>query len=327
MLGQRHPNIALWARRKQVVDSIQLTKQNECYLPGIRLPDTVFLTDDLAEAVFNAQIVVITTPSHAVRETATHLAKLVANDAIIVTAVKGLELESHKRMSEVIAEIIPSLANRIAAISGPNHAEEVGLQYPSTSVVASPFRSIANGIQDIFMMPYFRVYTNPDIVGVELGGALKNIIALGAGIAEGLGFGDNTKAALMTRGLAEITRLGMAMHATPLTFAGLSGIGDLIVTCTSQHSRNRRAGLLVAQGKTIQEIETESCMVVEGIKATMAAHQLAQKYGIEMPITEQTFQVLYKDKHPQEAVLDLMSRGCTHETEEVVIDEKEWKNW
>lgn len=281
------------------------------------------MTNSLEKAVSNANFVVIATPSHAVRHTVEQLSSFISPQTVIITAAKGLELGSLKRMSEVIAEIIPCGTDRVAAISGPNHAEEVGLKYPSASVVASFSLTVAEQVQDIFITPYFRVYTNPDLIGVEMGGALKNIIALGAGIADGLGFGDNTKAALMTRGIAEIARLGTALGAKPSTFAGLSGIGDLMVTCASCHSRNRRAGILLAQGKTAQQIEAESNMVVEGIRATLAARQLAEKYRVDMPIVEQTYQVIYNNKPPKEAVIELMSRGRTHEMEEVAVN----NNW
>lgn len=325
VLGQQHKHVVLWARNKDLVRLMGETGQNKQYLPEVKLPVNVSYSGDIHETVADAHLVVIATPSHAVRDTAGEIAKSIAKDALILTAAKGLELTTLKRMSQVIADVIPFASERIAAFSGPSHAEEVGLQFPTTIVVASPFRRVAEEIQDLFMLPSFRVYTNPDIIGVELGGALKNIIALGAGMIEGLGFGDNTKAALMTRGLAEITRLGVAMGAQPLTFAGLSGIGDLIVTCTSRHSRNRRAGILLAQGKTVHQVEAESHMVVEGIKATQAAYELAKRFKIEMPITEQIFLTLYSGKPPKEAVVDLMTRIKTHETEEVVIDKTKWK--
>ncbi|MEN6566500.1 MAG: NAD(P)H-dependent glycerol-3-phosphate dehydrogenase [Veillonellales bacterium] len=325
VLGQQHEHVVLWARNEALVKQMREARQNQQYLPDVNLPITVSYSENINEAVANAHLIVIATPSQAVRATAGKIAKSVAKDALILTAAKGLELPTLKRMSQVIAETIPASADRIAALSGPSHAEEVGLRFPTTTVVASPVRQVAEKIQDLIMLPYFRVYTNPDIIGVELGGAFKNIIALGAGMIEGLGFGDNTKAALMTRGLAEISRLGIAMGAQPLTFAGLSGVGDLIVTCTSRHSRNCRAGILLAQGKTVQQVETESNMVVEGIKATQAAYELSKQLEIEMPITEQIFLTLYEGKSPREAVADLMTRVKTHEVEEVVFDKIKWK--
>lgn len=326
MLGEKHSNVWLWIRSKILSETIHQTRINEGYLPGITIPSNVTCSSDLEKVTSGAAVIIIATPSHAMRETAERLSAIVSPETIIVSAAKGFESNSLLRMSQVIKECIPAIDEKIAVISGPNHAEEIGLKYPSATVVASKSRIVAEFIQDIFMMPYFRVYTNPDIIGVELGGALKNIIALGAGIVEGLGFGDNTKAALMTRGITEITRLGVAMGAQPFTFSGLSGIGDLIVTCTSKHSRNRRAGILLAQGKTVQEIQSKTKMVVEGINATWATFQLATKHEIEMPIVEQMFSVLYKDKPPKDALIDLMLRGRTDEVEEIVVDKLTWEN-
>jgi glycerol-3-phosphate dehydrogenase (NAD(P)+) len=316
-VGQGRNEVVLWARNSDWAATVCESRENDRYLPGVRLPDAVVVTSDLTRAARDARIVIIATPSHAVRETASRLAGVIDANCIVVSAAKGLEVGSLKRMSEVIAEELPFAADNIVAVSGPNHAEEVGRQQPSATVAASVSLQAAEMVQDVLMQPYFRVYTNPDIIGVELGGALKNIIALGAGIADGLGYGDNAKAALMTRGLAEISRLGMAMQAKPSTFAGLSGVGDLMVTCASRHSRNRRAGALLAEGKSISQIETESGMVVEGIRSTLAAHELAGQHQVEMPITEQIYRVLYQGVSPKEAVSELMSRGRTHEVEEV----------
>lgn len=326
MLGQKHDSVVLWARNEELVCHMNACRQNDRYLPGIDFPATVSCSSSIEAAVRGAKILVLATPSQAIRATVENIASYVEQDQIIVTATKGFELESMKRITEVIGEVLPQFINQIAVLSGPNHAEEVALQQPSATVVSARNAAVADVVQEVFMLPYFRVYTNPDTIGVELGGALKNIIALGAGIIEGLGFGDNTKAALMTRGLAEMARLGIAMGADPLTFAGLSGIGDLMVTCTSRHSRNRRAGILLGQGKSVAEIQSTTNMVVEGIRATAAAYQLAQKYQVEMPILEQTYQVLYKGKYPKEAVLDLMTRGRTQEVEEVVSDKSIWKS-
>jgi glycerol-3-phosphate dehydrogenase (NAD(P)+) len=326
MLGEKHNKVWLWIRSKALSETVRQTRINEKYLPGIVLSANVSCSSDLEKVASGAAVVIVAVPSLAMREIAEKLARIVTPETIIVNAAKGFESKSLLRMSQVLKECIPVIDGKIAVISGPNHAEEVGLKYPSATVVASESRRVAETVQDIFMMPHFRVYTNPDLIGVELGGALKNIIALGAGIVEGLGLGDNTKAALMTRGITEITRLGIAMGAQPLTFSGLSGIGDLIATCTSKHSRNRRAGILLAQGKTSQEIQSETAMVIEGIRATWATFQLASKYKIEMPIAEQMFLVLYKDKSPQNALFDLMMRGRTDEVEEIVVDKLTWKN-
>ncbi|WP_269635016.1 NAD(P)H-dependent glycerol-3-phosphate dehydrogenase [Thermosinus carboxydivorans] len=319
LLGENGHEVVLWARNKRLADELNQTRENTAYLPGVLLPSSVIVTNDLKQAIAGARFIFVVTPSHAVRETAVALNEMLTGEKIIVSAAKGLELGTFKRMSEVIAEELPAYAETIAVLSGPNHAEEVGRRHPTASVVAATSQEVAELVQDLLMNPFFRVYTNPDVIGVELGGALKNIIALGAGIAEGLGFGDNAKAALMTRGLAEIARLGMAMGAKPLTFAGLAGVGDLMVTCTSRHSRNRRAGIMVAQGKSVQQIQAETNMVVEGIRSTLAAYKLAQRYKIVMPITEQTYRILYEGKPPREAVLELMTRGKTHEIEEVAV--------
>lgn len=324
VLGQKHPSVALWVRSPELARQITATRENTRYLPGCQLPSSVVATHDPEAAAAGASLIVLVTPSHAVRQTAATLAPFITAETVLVTAAKGLELTTVKRLSEVIAEEVPLLAGRIAVLSGPNHAEEVALAYPTATVAAAQSRKIAEYIQDTFMLPYFRVYTNPDIIGVELAGALKNIIALGAGISDGLGFGDNAKSALMTRGLAEITRLGMAMGANPLTFAGLAGIGDLIATCTSVHSRNRRAGLMLAAGKTVDEIQSETSMVVEGIRATKAAYQLSSRYQVDMPIANQIYQVLYCQKPPRDAVLELMTRGRTHDVEEVALTNLPW---
>lgn len=327
MLGEKYPDVTLWARSQRLVEDLAHTRENKAYLPGVLLPPAVSFTSDLAAAVHAAQMIILAVPSHIMGQMAQSLVAIMNHrDAIIVSAAKGFEPSTLQRMSEVISGALPWLSDSIAVLSGPNHAEEVGLKFPSASVVAAASRHIADQVQDVFMLPYFRVYTNPDMIGVELGGALKNIIALGAGIAEGLGYGDNTKAALLTRGLAEITRLGTAMGAEALTFAGLAGIGDLTVTCTSRHSRNRRAGLMIAQGQSMADIEAATQMVVEGIRAAAAAHHLSQQYQVEMPITRATYQVLYENKPAREAVLELMTRGRTHEVEEVALNSITWKD-
>ena len=318
-LGHKHDHVTLWARKPELAAAIENDRQNTAYLPDVLLPSSVTCTADLTAAADGAELIILTVPSHAVRQTARELAPGVSRNTIVVSAAKGLEAKTFRRMSDIIADEISHINGKVAALSGPNHAEEVGRQQPTATVVASAAREVAEMVQDALMLPYFRVYTNPDIIGVELGGALKNIIALGAGIAEGLGYGDNSKAALMTRGLAEITRMGVAMGAQAGTFAGLTGIGDLMVTCTSRHSRNRRAGILLAQGRSARQIQDETNMVVEGFRATSAAYELAGRHGVGMPITEQTWQVIYQSKPPRQAVLELMTRSRTHESEELPI--------
>ena len=318
ILAEKHA-VALYVRNPELAADLRRERQNVRYLPGVSLPDNLRVVDRLEPALEQAKIVVVATPSHGVRAAARALAGLLPPDCVVVSAAKGLEVGSCLRMTEVLAQEIPALAGRIAALSGPNHAEEVGRKIPSATVAGCADRGLVEFIQDAFMTPYFRVYANHDVAGVELGGALKNVIALAAGIGEGLGFGDNSKATLMTRGLAEIARLGVACGADVATFSGLSGVGDLIATCTSRHSRNRRAGLEIAKGRSIAEIQTESGMVIEGVRATAAAWQLARVAGVEMPITEALHRVLYEEASPRLAVTELMTRSQKHETEEVAF--------
>lgn len=324
LLATKGYPVYLWARSQTTADQIKAAGQNEKYLPGVLLPPSLQITHNIETALFQANIVIIVTPSHGVRDIIKEAVPYINKEVYIVSATKGFEVSSLLRMTEVITAELPFQTERLAVLSGPNHAEEVSRGMPTTTVIGARKKVIAEYLQDIFMTPTFRVYTNPDVVGVEIGGALKNIIALGTGIADGLNFGDNSKAALMTRGLAEITRLGIAMGARPLTFAGLSGLGDLVVTCTSVHSRNRRAGIELGRGKKMNEVVASTGMVVEGIRTTKAAYALARQYGVEMPITEQIYKILYEEKNPHVAVVDLMLRGKTHEAEEVVTGDLDW---
>ncbi|MCL6638619.1 MAG: NAD(P)H-dependent glycerol-3-phosphate dehydrogenase [Firmicutes bacterium] len=318
LLAKKGHAVTMWSRRQDLVDSINLLRENSRYLPGVGIPEAVKVTADLEEAIRGAETVLFGVPSHAFREVLRAARPYLNGKAKVVNVAKGIEEDTLCRLSQVFAEEAGSgSTGGYAVLSGPSHAEEVGLDLPTAVVAASGMMETAGYIQDLFMSDSFRVYTNPDIVGVELAGALKNIIALGTGIADGLGFGDNTKAALMTRGLAEISRLGIALGAHPLTFAGLAGVGDLIVTCTSMHSRNRRAGMAIGRGRTVEEALSEVNMVVEGVRTTRAARSLAIKCGVEMPITEQIYQVLYGGLSPLDAVSKLMTRGRTHEMEEV----------
>ncbi len=305
------------------VREINQERENS-FLPGYKLSDEITATTDLKQAIQDAKVVIIVVPSHVVRDVAKQLKGLLSEDVIIVSAAKGIEAETFYRMSEVLKdELSNDLADNIVALSGPTHAEEVISKDPTTIVAANENKEIAQKVQDIFMADYFRVYTNPDIIGVELGGAIKNIIAVASGISAGLGYGDNAMAALITRGIAEIKRLGVALGAESMTFAGLTGLGDLIVTCASEHSRNRRVGYKIGSGKTLDEALDEMKMVAEGVKAAKIAHILANKHDIEMPLTEQVYQILFEDKNPQEAVSDLMMRGKKYEIEDVA-KEKEW---
>lgn len=318
VLAKKGIGVDLWARRREQCESIAATRENADYLPGVVLPANIDVTNDLAKAVSGRPFVILATPAKAIRETITAVAPYLKGEPIIISLSKGLEQSTYLRCSQVVAEVAGS-PQRVAVVSGPNHAEEVARDVPSATVAAAEDMAVAEKVQDLFMTPKFRVYTNPDVVGVELAGALKNIIALAAGICDGLGFGDNTKAALMTRGIAEITRLGVAMGARPMTFAGLAGIGDLIVTCTSRHSRNWRTGNALGKGEKLPQILERTGMVVEGVYTTEAAAGLARREGVLMPITEALQEVLFAGKPPLQAVSQLMLRSKTNEIEEVAL--------
>lgn len=315
-LGKKGYDVSIWDRNEQLISDINRTKTNERYLAGVVIPENVTGTNEIDKCVENAEIIVIAVPSQGVRDVCTRLKGHINEKQYFVSLAKGIENGTLKRVSEVIFEFFPK--NPIGIISGPSHAEEVSRDIPTTVVSSSVSLEVAEYLQDVFITPSFRVYTNPDIIGVELGAAIKNVIALAAGISDGLGYGDNTKAALMTRGIAEIARLGIAMGAEPLTFAGLSGIGDLIVTCTSNHSRNRRAGILIGKGMSVEEAVKEVKMVVEGITTTKSVYELSKKLNIDMPINSQLYKVLFEGKEPAGAVQELMMRNKRHEIEEVV---------
>jgi glycerol-3-phosphate dehydrogenase (NAD(P)+) len=287
-------------------------------LPGIQLPANVHSVTDIAEAVADADLVILAPASVILRQTCRAIRAHLRPDSVLLSVTKGIDPETYVRMSEVVAEEIPSHAGRIAALSGPNFAHEVAMQMPTGTVVACPDISIAEFVQELLMTPRFRIYTNPDIVGVELAGALKNVMALGVGLSDGLGLGDNARAALITRGLTEMARLGMTFGANVLTFAGLAGMGDLVLTCTSDSSRNRRAGLAIGRGQSASEFASASHLTVEGIPTTRAAWNLAQKAGVTMPITEQIYRVLYEGLPGVQGMENLMGREKTHEVEEVL---------
>ncbi len=310
LAGYSH-KVYLWSWQQAETDRLNLYRENRDFLPGVRLLDNIICTHNMAEAVENAELIVTAVPSPATRTTARELAEYVKPGQGIVNLSKGLEDDTLLRLSEVYEKEIPKA--KIAVMSGPSHAEEVSRGLPTTNVVASKDSFFASFVQDVFMGENFRVYTGSDMIGVELGGALKNVIALCAGICDGLGYGDNTKAALMTRGIAEITRLGVKMGADKDTFSGLSGIGDLIVTCTSMHSRNRRAGILLGQGKSLKETLDEVKMVVEGVNTAKAAYELSQKYDVSMPIVFEANEILYNNKDARKAVYSLMTRDKTQE--------------
>ena len=305
---------SVWSYNKVEADMLNQTREHVKLLKGIKIPSGILITGDMAVAK-EADIVIIAVPSFAVRKTSEQLKHHLKKDAIVACVSKGFEPETLKLLSDVMDEEFQYNDNVI--ISGPSHAEEISMGEPTTVVVASKNRDAAEVVQDTLMNKTFRIYVSDDVIGVELGAALKNVIALAAGCCDGLGHGDNARAALMTRGLTEIARLGIAMGAKSETFAGLSGMGDLIVTCTSMHSRNRRAGILVGQGKTAKQAIIEIGMTVEGYLSTKAAYELSKKYGVEMPIIEQSYRVLYDDIPPAEAIRQLMSRPKRHESEEI----------
>ena len=304
LCGNGHA-VRAWEYNAARAEELQSTRRSPL-LPGAVLPADVLVTNDMAEACAGADMVFVAVPSGAMRATMERLAPLLPAGMVAVCVSKGLENGTLLRLSEVMEDAAPQC--RAAVLSGPSHAEEVVRGLPTTVVAASRHDGVPELVQECMLADAFRVYTNADIVGVELGGALKNVIALAAGLSDGLGYGDNTKAALMTRGMAEIARLGAAMGAELATFAGLSGIGDLIVTCTSMHSRNRRAGILLGQGKPLDEVLAEVGMVVEGIHTARAAYELARKNGVDMPIIAEINRVLFEGKNPRRAVADLMTR-------------------
>ncbi|MCD8238832.1 MAG: NAD(P)H-dependent glycerol-3-phosphate dehydrogenase [Clostridiales bacterium] len=310
LLSKNSHDVTLWSFLQREADALIRDRENKEFLPGVKIPENIKITTDL-NCVKGAEIVVFAVPSKFVRDRAKDFAPYIDENTIVVNVAKGLEDGSLKRLSQVIKEEIPQC--RPAVLSGPSHAEEVGREIPTAVVAAAEDIETAKILQDAFTSPTFRVYVNTDLIGVEIGGALKNLIALAAGVCDGIGFGDNTKAALMTRGLAEISRLGIKMGANPDTFAGLTGVGDLIVTCTSMHSRNRRAGILIGQGKSLKEALEEVHMVVEGVTNAKAAYELSKKYNVSMPITEEINNVLFKGEDPKTAVVTLMTRDKTHE--------------
>ena len=304
--GAEH--VRLWARDAQTAVRLQQMRENPKYLPGYKFPVNLTATGDLAEAVRDAGMLVIAVPSAGVEETCMRLAPLIGSPVPILSAPKGLECGTGRRMREVIASCLPNCAGHIAAISGPNLAVELAAEVPTAGVVASADRDLALLCRSVLATPSFRLYTNADITGVELGGALKNVLAIAAGICEGMGFGDNTKAVLLTRGLAEMTRLGEAMGARAETFAGLSGVGDLIATSASRLSRNLRVGIALGQGKTLEDALRDVKQVAEGVPTTRAAVGLAELTGTDMPIARETYAVLFEGRPAREGLTALMSR-------------------
>ena len=308
LLHKNGHDLTIWSFDKKEAEELKKIRQNKTKLPNILLPEDVKVTDDLREAVDNKDILILAVPSKAIRSVSKSLKNIIKDNQIVVNVAKGLEEDTLETMTDIIEEELKDKNPKVTVLSGPSHAEEVGRGIPTTCVVSAHNKELTLYLQNIFMNPSFRVYTSPDMLGVEIGGALKNVIALAAGIADGLNYGDNTKAALITRGIKEIASLGVAMGGEQSTFYGLTGLGDLIVTCASMHSRNRRAGILLGQGKTLDEAIKEVNMVVEGVYSAKSALMAAKKYNVEIPIIEQVNAVLFENKNAAEAVNELMIR-------------------
>lgn len=318
LLSNKGHELNFYIRNKEVIEDIRKNKENTKYLPGAKFEKEINLTNNLDSVLEDIDVFIIAVPTSSIREVLTSIKGKISKDVIIVNLSKGIEVESLDRISEISSEILKD--NPFVALSGPSHAEEVGKDIPTTLVASSENLKVAQTIQHEFSTPIFRIYTNPDLVGVEIGGALKNIIALAAGMNDGLAYGDNSKAALMTRGIYEMSKLGISLGANPHTFNGLSGIGDLIVTCTSMHSRNRRAGILIGEGKSMEEACNEVGQVVEGVKTVKSAYKLAKLKNIEMPITNALYKVLYEGYDPNKAVYELMTRENKDEIEQIFFE-------
>lgn len=308
LLHKNGHDLTIWSFDKKEAEELKKIRQNKTKLPNILLPEDVKVTDDLKEAVDDKDILILAVPSKAIRSVSKSLKNIIKDNQIVVNVAKGLEEDTLETMTDIIEEELKDKNPKVAVLSGPSHAEEVGRGIPTTCVVSAHNKELTLYLQNVFMNPSFRVYTSPDMLGVEIGGALKNVIALAAGIADGLNYGDNTKAALITRGIKEIASLGVAMGGEQSTFYGLTGLGDLIVTCASMHSRNRRAGILLGQGKTLDDAIKEVNMVVEGVYSAKSALMAAKKYNVEIPIIEQVNAVLFENKNAAEAVNELMIR-------------------
>ena len=312
VLCEKGHQVTLWSRSREKAEEIACSRVNS-HLPGVSLPEGIVLTSG-TERLSGSEMVVFATPSFALRQTARQLAPALRPDAVLVSVVKGIEPGTNLRMTEILQQECPG--HPVAALSGPSHAEEVGRHLPTGCVAATPDLALAELVQDVFMTPVFRIYSNPDIVGVELGGALKNVLAISCGISDGLGYGDNARALLMTRGITEMARLGTRLGGQAETFAGLSGVGDLFVTCTSMHSRNRRCGILMGQGKSFAQAAQEIGAVVEGYYAAVSAVELARKVQADLPAFQCVYEVLYQGRDPRNAADTLMNRKKRTELDE-----------
>jgi glycerol-3-phosphate dehydrogenase (NAD(P)+) len=310
--------IDLWAFEKEVKDQIESVKMNSEFLPGVSLSDRIIPSNDIKSVVMGKDLVLVVVPSHVMRETAQHIREHILKDTIIVSASKGIENKTHLTMSGVLREILyETNEDAFAVLSGPSFAREVVKKVPTVVAVASKNPKVAGYVQHVFATPYFRVYTNNDMVGVEMGGSVKNVIAIAAGIIEGLGLGLNTRAALITRGLTEIRRLGLKLGANPRTFAGIAGVGDLVLTCTGNVSRNHTVGKKIGEGMKLNDILSEMRMVAEGVKTAKSVYNLSKSLGVEMPICQEVYHILYDGISPKEAVYRLMTRDLKQELDEV----------
>ncbi|NWF87843.1 MAG: NAD(P)H-dependent glycerol-3-phosphate dehydrogenase [Ignavibacteriaceae bacterium] len=306
--------VTLWEYKKDYAKILAKKRENEIYLPGIKIPDEISITHDLEESTSKMNLIILAVPSQFLRGVIKKVKHSDIKNSILVSVAKGIEIKSLMTMSQMLKDVFPELDNsQIGVLSGPSHAEEVSRRIPTAVVAASKDIDTSRTIQSSFITSYFRVYASRDILGVELGGAFKNVIAIGAGIIDGAKFGDNTKAAIMTRGIAEISRLGVALGAEPETFAGLSGMGDLIVTCMSKHSRNRYVGEQIGGGKKLKEVLKSMNMVAEGVETSRSASQLSKKHHVETPITSEVYKILFEDKDPVKATNDLMTRDMKME--------------
>lgn len=318
VLARAGNNVQLWAREPEIAYGINNQHRNPKYISDVTLPDAVKSSTDLEECFDDPEMVVFATPSHAMREVANNIKPFLNGDEMVVSVAKGIENDTFQTMSQVLSEVLKGtiIDDHIGVISGPSHAEEVSKFKPTTVVASSYSKRTTKIIQDTFLTPMFRVYLNYDIIGVEIGASVKNIMAIAAGISDGAELGDNARAALITRGLHEMKRLGMKLGASQDTFSGLTGMGDLVVTCTSEHSRNRYVGYHIGQGKSLEEVVSKMDMVAEGVKTTRSVHEWSKKLGVEMPITAAVYQVLFEGEDPEDMLYDLMTRNPK---EEIVI--------
>ena len=318
LLGHKGFKIDLWVFEKDVKEQIESSRENQVFLPGVSLSRNIFPSNDLAGVVSGKDLVLVVVPSHVMRETGKKIQVDISPETLVVSASKGIENKTHLTMSGVLRQILSDTPeNSFAVLSGPSFAREVAEKIPTVVAAASKDQTVAKFVQNVFATPYFRVYTNNDMIGVELGGAVKNVIAIASGVVEGLGLGLNARAALITRGLTEMRRLGLKLGANPRTFAGIAGVGDLVLTCTGDVSRNYTVGKKIGEGLKLNEILSEMRMVAEGVKTAKSVYNLSRKLGVEMPICHEIYRILYEDLSPKKAVHRLMTRALKHELDEV----------